>query len=125
MAIVVSLEHFAEVNDNSKAKVLADTLDTAIENLLKNGKSPMRKVGELDNRGSHFYLAMYWAEELAKQTVDEDLKNTFDTIANSLNSKEVEIVSELNNAQGKTEDIKGYYFPDEATTFAVIYMLLC
>ena len=118
MAIVVSLEHLAEVNDNPKAKVLADTLDTAIENLLKNGKSPMRKVGQLDNRGSHFYLAMYWAEELAKQTVDADLKNTFDTIANSLNSKEVEIVSELNNAQGKTEDIKGYYFPDEATTFA-------
>lgn len=120
MAIVVSLEHLAEVNDNPKAKVLADTLDTAIENLLKNGKSPMRKVGQLDNRGSHFYLAMYWAEELAKQTVDADLQNTFDTIANSLNSKEVEIVSELNNAQGKTEDIKGYYFPDEATTFAAM-----
>ena len=120
MAIVVSLEHLAEVNDNPKAKVLADTLDTAIENLLKNGKSPMRKVGQLDNRGSHFYLAMYWAEELAKQTVDADLKNTFDTIANSLNSKEVEIVSELNNAQGKTEDIKGYYFPDETITFAAM-----
>jgi len=107
MAIVVSLEHLAEVNDNPKAKILADTLDAAIESLLKNGKSPMRKVGELDNRGSHFYLAMYWANELANQTEDATLKAVFEKVVADMKSKENEIVSELNNAQGRAEDVKG------------------
>ncbi len=117
MAIVVSLEHLAEVNDNPKAKILADTLDTAIESLLKNGKSPMRKVGQLDNRGSHFYLAMYWANELANQTEDLILKATFDVVSTDLRKNKEKIVSEINNAQGATEDVDGYYFPDPASTF--------
>ena len=92
MAIVVSLEHLAQVNGNSKAKILADTLDAAIEDVLKNGKSPMRKVGELDNRGSHFYLAMYWAQELVAQNSDAELKEAFEACANSLTSSEETIV---------------------------------
>ena len=112
MAIVVSLEHFAEVNNNLKAKVLANTLDIAIEKLLKNGNSPNRKVGEIDNRGSHFYLAMYWAEELTKQSDDLELKNIFDRISIDLQNNENKIIEELNNSQGSKQDIKGYYFPD-------------
>ncbi len=117
MAIVVSLEHLAEVNNNPKAKILADTLDRAIEGLLKNGKSPMRKVGQLDNRGSHFYLAMYWAAELAGQTKDTDLKATFEKVANAMKAQEDEIMLELNNAQGTSEDMKGYYHPNEDVVF--------
>ena len=120
MAIVVSLEHLAQMNDNPKAKILADTLDTAIEDVLKNGKSPMRKVGQLDNRGSHFYLAMYWANELAKQTKSAALKATFEKVISDLEAKENDIVSELNNAQGKPQDVKGYYLPNTATTFAAM-----
>ena len=116
MALVVSLEHFAEVNNNSKAKILSNTLDSAIETLLKNGKSPRRKVGQLDNRGSHFYLAMYWAEELTKQTEDTDLKSFFENVVNEMKNNEDAILTELNSAQGNTEDIKGYYFPNTATT---------
>jgi isocitrate dehydrogenase len=111
MAIVVSLEHLAHVNGNPKAKILADTLDTAIEGLLKNGRSPMRKVGQLDNRGSHFYLAMYWATELAGQTKDAALQATFEKVANTMKAQEDEIMLELNNAQGAAEDMKGYYYP--------------
>ena len=120
MAIVVSLEHLAEVNNNPKAKILATTLDTAIEDLLKNGKSPMRKVGQLDNRGSHFYLAMYWANELAKQTEDEALKTTFAKVLTDLQESEATIVTELNNAQDKAEDLKGYYLPDNVTTLTAM-----
>jgi isocitrate dehydrogenase len=120
MAIVVSLEHLAQVNGNPKAKILADTLDTAIEDVLKNGKSPMRKVGELDNRGSHFYLAMYWANELANQTEDATLKAVFEKVLANMKSKENEIVSELNNAQGSAQDVKGYYLPDTETAFAAM-----
>ena len=87
MAIVVSLEHLAEVNNNLKAKILASTLDIAIENLLKRGKSPKRKVGELDNRGSHFYLAMYWADELAAQEKDLDFKYIFNNVAVKMKEK--------------------------------------
>ncbi len=112
MAIVVSLEHFSEVNNNIKAKILAETLDIAIERLLKQGKSPKRKVGEIDNRGSHFYLAMYWAEELVKQTDNMQLRTIFDRISIDLINNEDSIIAELNNAQGVKEDIKGYYFPD-------------
>ena len=117
MAIAVSLEHLAEVNGNPKAKILAETLDNAIEDLLKNGKSPMRKVGQLDNRGSHYYLAMYWANELVKQTTDADMKTDFESIASELKNNETAILSELNNAQGNSEDIKGYYHPNDAIVF--------
>ena len=120
MAIVVSLEHLAQVNGNPKAKILADTLDTAIEDVLKNGKSPMRKVGQLDNRGSHFYLAMYWANELASQTEDATLKATFEKVLADMKAQENDIVSELSNVQGSAENVKGYYLPDTTTTFAVM-----
>ena len=112
LAIVVSLEHLADTNNNPQAKVLANCLDSAIENLLKNGKSPKRKIGELDNRGSHFYLALYWAEELAKQYDDEDLQSTFEIIAKKLKDKESDIVSELSTSDIGLTDISGYYFPD-------------
>jgi isocitrate dehydrogenase len=112
LAIVVSLEHLADTNNNPQAKVLANCLDSAIENLLKNGKSPKRKIGELDNRGSHFYLALYWAEELAKQYDDEDLQSTFEIIAKKLKDKENDIVSELSTSDIGLTDIRGYYFPD-------------
>ena len=117
MAIVVSLEHLAEVNGNPKAKILAETLDNAIEDLLKNGKSPMRKVGQLDNRGSHYYLAMYWANELAKQTEDAALQATFEKVAADMKVQEDKIMLELNNAQGTSEDMKGYYHPNEDVVF--------
>ena len=117
MAIVVSLEHLAEMNGNPKAKILADTLDTAIESLLKNGKSPMRKVGQLDNRGSHFYLAMYWAAALAGQTKDAALQATFEKVVNAMKAKEDEIMLELNNAQGAAEDMQGYYYPSTDFVF--------
>lgn len=120
LALVVSLEHLAETNNNTKAQVLATTLDSAIESLLKNGKSPQRKVGMLDNRGSHFYLAMYWAKELANQTTDIELQTLFVDIASQLEAKETAIIEELNNAQGKAENIEGYYFPNESATFAVM-----
>ena len=112
LAIVVSLEHLADTNNNPQAKVLANCLDSAIENLLKNGKSPKRKIGELDNRGSHFYLALYWAEELAKQYDDEDLQSTFEIIAKKLKDKENDIVYELSTSNIGLTDISGYYFPD-------------
>ena len=116
MAIAVSLEHFADVHNNPKAQILADTLDMAIEKLLKQGKSPKRKVGEIDNRGSHFYLAMYWAEELAKQSHDTQLQTIFDSVSSSLINNEEKIIDELNSNQGRKEDIKGYYLPDTNTT---------
>ena len=120
MAIAVSLEHFAEVHNNPKAKILADTLDIAIERLLKQGKSPKRKVGEIDNRVSHFYLVMYWAEELAKQSHDLELQTIFGFVSNSLVNNEEKIIDELNRMQGSKEDIKGYYLPDTEITFAAM-----
>lgn len=111
LALTVSLEHLSEVNHNSKAKILADTLDAATEKFLENDKSPSRKVGELDNRGSHFYLAMYWAEALAKQTNDTDLQSCFTKAANDLKANENKIIDELTKAQGKPIDLGGYYFP--------------
>src|SRR5690554_5925943 len=114
LALAVSLEHYAEVTSNPKAKVLADALDNATVTLLMSGKSPSRKVNELDNRGSHFYLAMYWAQELAKQTADADLKAKFEAIAAKLTENEHTIVKELNEVQGKPAPIGGYYnAPDE------------
>jgi isocitrate dehydrogenase len=113
LALAVSFEHEATVNNNPKAKVLAEALDNATVSLLQNGKSPSRKVNELDNRGSHFYIAMYWAQELAKQNSDAELQAKFAPIAESLTNNEAKIVEELNAAQGVTVDIDGYYAPNE------------
>lgn len=111
LAIAVSLEHLAEKNGNAKAKVLGECLDQATEQLLMNGKSPSRKVNELDNRGSHFYLALYWAEALADQDENKELKNAFTEMAQQLRESEEQIVGELNKVQGEAIDIDGYYFP--------------
>jgi isocitrate dehydrogenase len=113
LALAVSLEHLSETNNNPKAKILSETLDEATSRFLLNDKSPSRKVGELDNRGSHFYLAMYWAEELAKQNKDTELKNSFEALATKLKSNEDKIVNELNEVQGTAMNIEGYYFPNE------------
>ncbi|MGP5211287.1 NADP-dependent isocitrate dehydrogenase [Psychrobacter alimentarius] len=113
LALNVSLEHLAKNDNNAKAQILADTLDKATEKLLLNDKSPSRKTGELDNRGSHFYLAMYWAEELAAQDQDAELKEKFSSLSKNLESNEAAIVKELNDAQNKSVDIKGYYLADE------------
>ncbi|WP_223552231.1 NADP-dependent isocitrate dehydrogenase [Aestuariivivens sp. NBU2969] len=114
LALAVSLEHFSDVNNNAKAKVLSETLDEATEKLLENKKGPSRKAGELDNRGSHFYLAMYWAQELANQNKDQVLKEEFTTIAKQLTDNESVIVNELNNIQGNPVSIGGYYEPNDA-----------
>ena len=113
LALAVSLQHYSEANNNLKAKVLSETLDEATEQLLENKKGPSRNVGELDNRGSHFYLAMYWAQALANQTNDISLKNEFTPIAEQLTDQESAIVNELNNIQGKPISIGGYYKPSE------------
>ncbi|RUM91968.1 MAG: NADP-dependent isocitrate dehydrogenase [Thiomicrospira sp.] len=109
LALAVSLEHLATHFNNPKAQVLADTLDKATGRFLENNKSPSRKVGEIDNRGSHFYLAMYWAQELAAQSEDSELKARFEKVADALTQNEDTIMSELNGAQGKSVDIGGYY----------------
>ena len=114
LALAVSFEHEAETNNNAKAKILAEALDNATVSLLENGKSPSRKVKELDNRGSHFYIALYWAQELAMQTRDADLQAKFAPIAVSLLSNETKIVDELNTTQGAAMKIDGYYAPDPA-----------
>ena len=113
LALGVSLEDVAEKTGNAKAKVLAEALDEANGKFLKMNKSPSRKVGELDNRGSHFYLAMYWAQALAAQSKDAELKEKFTPVAQALENKEATIVNELNGAQGKPVDMQGYYRPDE------------
>ena len=120
LALAVSLEHLGNSNDNSKALVLADTLDTAIEKLLDNKKSPSRKAGELDNRGSHFYLAMYWAEELANQTKNGDLKSEFTSVFETMKANEATIIKELNEIQGKPADIGGYYEPNDKLADALM-----
>jgi len=113
LALAVSLDHYGEVNKNEKAKILGEALDKATEKVLANRKSPSRKVNELDNRGSHFYLAMYWAEALAAQDADQELKIQFAEIANELAENEERIVRELNEVQGKQVDMEGYYLPNE------------
>lgn len=112
LALAVSFEHLAQTTGNTKAQVLADALDAATEKLLLEDKSPKRKVGELDNRGSHFYLAMYWAEALAAQTKDAEIAAKFAPVAEALTANEAKIVEELNQVQGKATDIGGYYAPD-------------
>jgi isocitrate dehydrogenase len=114
LALAASLEHVAVTTGNTKAQVLADTLDAATGKFLDENKSPSRKVGELDNRGSHFYLGMYWAQALAEQTADEELKAAFTAVAQALTKQETKIVDELNSAQGPAMDIDGYYFADVA-----------
>lgn len=113
LALAVSFEHLANSSNNDKAKLLGETLDAATEKFLAENKSPSRKVNELDNRGSHFYLAMYWAEALANQDKDVDLKATFAPVAKALTSSEESIVKELNDAQGSAMNIGGYFNPDE------------
>lgn len=112
LALAVSFEHLAQTTDNAKAQVLAETLDRATEKLLLNDKSPKRKVGELDNRGSHFYLAMYWAQELASQDSDAMIAEKFAPVAKALTDNEAKILDELNQVQGQSVDIGGYYAPD-------------
>ena len=114
LALAVSFEHEAEANSNARAQVLADTLDAATGTLLTEGKSPERKVGELDNRGSHFYLALYWAQELAKQTADAELAAAAKPVAEELEAQEETILAELNGVQGSPVDLGGYYAPDMA-----------
>lgn len=114
LALAVSLEDLAAKTGNAKAQVLADTLNTATGQFLDNDKSPTRRVGQLDNRGSHFYLALYWAQALAAQTQDQLLQAHFANLAKALTEKEAVIVAELNGAQGKPVDIGGYYQPDTA-----------
>jgi isocitrate dehydrogenase len=114
LALAVSFEHLAERFDKPRAQVLADTLDAATGALLENGKGPSRKVGELDNRGSHYYLARYWAEALAEQTADPDLAERFAPLAQALSENEQTILDELNGVQGHPVDTGGYYFADRS-----------
>ena len=117
MALAASFDHLANTQNNKKAAVLAKTLDKATGTFLINDKSPARKVGDIDNRGSHFYLAMYWADELAKQNDDAELKAEFTPIAKAMNENEAQIVKELTECQGKPANTGGYYlFDDELTS---------
>ncbi|KZM50386.1 NADP-dependent isocitrate dehydrogenase [Labrenzia sp. OB1] len=119
-ALGASLEHLANAKGNTRAAVLAETLDSAIEKLLDNDKSPSRKVGGLDNRGSHFYVALYWAQALAAQDKDADLKAQFTPVAEALTSNEEAIVAELNGVQGGPADTGGYYHAPQAKVDAVM-----
>lgn len=120
LALAASLEHLSVTTGNKKAKVLADTLDSATGKFLDEDKSPMRDAGQLDNRGSHFYLTMYWAEALTAQNDDAELKSIFDKVASEMKSNEQMIVSELNGAQGSHVDLGGYYHPDQQKTAAAM-----
>ena len=113
LALAASLEHLAVTNGNAKAQILAETLDEATGLLLDNNKSPERGVGQLDNRGSHFYIAQYWAQALAKQTKDSEIQDTFTKLAQELTENEKTILSELNDAQGKMVDLGVYYHFDQ------------
>src|SRR6187399_1379176 len=114
LALAASLEHLAKVGNNQVAKILADTLDQANAKFLESNKSPARKVGEIDNRGSHFYLALYWAQALAAQTADKKIADRFTKIAKDLSDNEKKIDGELLAAQGKPQDVGGYYHPNDA-----------
>ena len=117
LALQASFEHLAQTQGNKKAQVLADALDEANAKFLANDRSPARKVGQIDNRGSHFYLAMYWAEALANQTSDPEISATFAPIAKALQENESKINEELLSVQGKPQDIGGYYHPDKDKTY--------
>jgi isocitrate dehydrogenase len=120
LALGASLEHLAQTYKNAKAQVLAETLDTAIGKFLEFNRNPARKVGEIDNRGSHFYLALYWAQALAAQTKDAELQARFKPLAETLSKNEAKINGELIGAQGKPVDMGGYYLPDSAKTSAAM-----
>jgi isocitrate dehydrogenase len=120
LALQASFEHLGQTQGNKKAQVLADALDEANAKFLATDKSPARKVGQIDNRGSHFYLAMYWAEALANQTADPDISATFAPIAKSMQENEAKINEELIGAQGKPQDIGGYYHPDVDKTYTAM-----
>ena len=117
LALGASLEHFANTNNNRKALVLSQTLDEATAKVLEENKSPQSAVGTLDNRGSHFYLALYWAEALAAQTDDTTLANEFKPIAQALRHSEQVIVNELNQVQGTPVNLQGYYHPSEEIVY--------
>ena len=112
LALAVSIEDLGTKTNNKKALVVAQALDRANGKILDNDKSPQRKVGQIDNRGSHFYLAMYWARALAQQTDNKELSATFSSVADQLEKNESTIVSELNGVQGSAVDLAGYYHPD-------------
>ncbi|MEJ8590465.1 NADP-dependent isocitrate dehydrogenase [Riemerella anatipestifer] len=120
LALQASLEHLAQTQNNTKAQVLADALDEANAKFLANDKSPARKIGSIDNRGSHFYLALYWAEALAAQTQDSELSALFQPIAKEMQENEAKINEELIASQGKAQDIEGYYRPNEDKTYAAM-----
>ncbi|WP_410535275.1 NADP-dependent isocitrate dehydrogenase [Streptomyces sp. KL2] len=120
LALAVSFEHLAQTTGNAKAQVLADTLDRATATFLNEDKSPTRRIGGIDNRGSHFYLALYWAQELAKQTDDAELAQAFGPLAQELTEQEQTIVGELVAVQGSPADIGGYYRPDDDKASAVM-----
>ncbi|AZM52226.1 NADP-dependent isocitrate dehydrogenase [Streptomyces sp. WAC 01529] len=120
LALAVSFEHLATTTGNARAQILADTLDRATASFLENDKSPSRRLGGIDNRGSHFYLALYWAQELAKQTEDTQLAEAFAALAKTLSEQERTIVDELIAVQGSPVDIGGYYQPDAAKASAVM-----
>lgn len=120
LALGESLRHFANTDGNAKAAVLADALDKATERLLNDGKSPSRKVGEIDNRGSHFYLTTYWADELAKQTEDAELAEIFAPVAKELSDNADAIAAELLEVQGKAVELDGYYNPNDAKATAAM-----
>jgi isocitrate dehydrogenase len=120
LALAVSLDHLGEKDNNLKAIVLGETLDNATEKLLLNRKSPSRKVNELDNRGSHFYLAMYWAQELANQNKSKELKELFANVSDKLIANEEAIVDELNSVQGKAVDLGGYFHPSDDKASAIM-----
>ncbi len=120
LALAVSLEHVGQTQGNAKALVLAEALDAATEKFLENDRSPARRVGQIDNRGSHFYLALYWAEALAVQNKDSELSELFAPVADKLRASEQKINGELIGAQGKPQDINGYYWPDKAKAEAAM-----
>ncbi|MDQ1622265.1 MAG: isocitrate dehydrogenase, partial [Actinomycetota bacterium] len=120
LALAVSFEHLANTTGNARAQILADTLDRATGTFLLENKSPRRKVGELDNRGSHFYLAKFWAQELARQTDDAELAAAFAAVSAALTSNEDAITGQLLAVQGSPVDIGGYYHPDAAKASAVM-----
>jgi isocitrate dehydrogenase len=120
LALAVSFEDLGIKENNARAKLLAKTLDEATGKLLDEDKSPSRRTGELDNRGSQFYIALYWAQALAAQTEDAELAAKFATLAKSLTENEAKIVAEMKEVQGKAADIGGYYMPDVAKLDAVM-----
>ena len=120
LALAASLDHLATTADNERARILGETLDRATGTFLEENKSPSRKAGEIDNRGSHFYLALYWAQELARQDEDAELAQAFASVAEQLAANEDAINEELLSVQGRPADIGGYYRPDDAKTSAVM-----